>query len=113
MEKPRGYAVHLDYTPDGNDRHVLRKMDFFLMPLLIITFMLQYIDKVILNGASQFGIIEDLDLYTVQGHTLSPDPQPILNLHRYSIATLIFYWGCVTGCMCYHFFPMNMIVNSR
>ncbi|KAJ5460841.1 uncharacterized protein N7458_002393 [Penicillium daleae] len=97
MEKPGGYAVHLNHIPDGNDCHLLRKIDFFLMPLLIITFMLQYVDKVILNGASQFGIIEDLDLYTVQGYTPGPDPQPVLDLQRYSIATLIFYWGCVTG----------------
>jgi hypothetical protein len=113
MEKPGGYAVHLNHIPDGNDCHLLRKIDFFLMPLLIITFMLQYVDKVILNGASQFGIIEDLDLYTVQGYTPGPDPQPVLDLQRYSIATLIFYWGCVTGCLYYHFFSMSMIVNSR
>ncbi|KUL86839.1 hypothetical protein ZTR_05338 [Talaromyces verruculosus] len=59
--------------------------------------MLQYVDKVILNGASQFGIIEDLDLYTVQGYSPGKDPQPILSLQRYSNATLIFYWGCLAG----------------
>lgn len=99
MEKPSTHTAHLEHITDVNDCHVLRKLDFFLLPLSILTFMLQYIDKVILNGASQFGIIEDLDLYTVQGYTHGPDPQPILDLQRYSVATLIFYWGCLAGCI--------------
>lgn len=113
MEKAGRYPIHLDHIPDGSDSdgsdcHVRRKIDFFLMPLLIITYMLQYVDKVILNGASQFGIIEDLDLYTVQGYSPGKDPQPILSLQRYSNATLIFYWGCLAGCMYCHFFSVNM-----
>ncbi|KAL2830163.1 major facilitator superfamily domain-containing protein [Aspergillus pseudoustus] len=95
--KTEAYAVHRDHIPDGTETRVLRKIDFFLMPLLIITFLLQYVDKVILNGASQFGIIEDLELYTVQGYSTGPDPEPILDLHRFSVATLIFYWGCLAG----------------
>jgi hypothetical protein len=111
METPRRYAVHLIHTPDGGGCDVLRKIDFFLMPVLIIAFMLQHFDKVILNGASPFGIIEDLDLSNAQGYTPGPNPPPILDLQRYSTATLIFYWGCVTGCVYYNFFSMNGIFN--
>lgn len=78
-------------------RRVTRKIDLYLMPLLIVTFMLQYVDKILLSGAAQFGIIQDLHLYKVAG--VNPETQePILNLHRYSNATLIFYWGCLAAC---------------
>lgn len=76
--------------------HCRRKVDFILMPLMLITFSLQYIDKVILNGASQFGIVQDLHLYRVVG--IDPTThKPILDLKRYSNVTLIFYWGALAG----------------
>ncbi|KAF9895241.1 hypothetical protein FE257_000143 [Aspergillus nanangensis] len=86
----------LDTVDPSEAKRVLRKIDFFLMPLLMVTFMLQYMDKVILSGAAQFGIIEDLKLYTV----ISPPAghhDPELNLNRFSNVTLIFYWGCLAG----------------
>lgn len=80
----------------SEERRVCRKIDWHIMPLIMITFMFQYIDKVILSGAAQFGIIQDLHLYTVAG--INPKThEPILNLRRYSNATLIFYWGCLAG----------------
>ena len=101
MSKQQASAAHLEDTSSVADaRHVVRKIDLYLMPLLIVTFMLQYVDKTILNGAAQFGIIEDLHLYTVDGYTKTPQPEPILNLNRFSICTLIFYWGCLVGRTC-------------
>jgi hypothetical protein len=78
-------------------RRVTRKIDLYLMPLLIVTFMLQYVDKILLSGAAQFGIVQDLHLYKVAGVN-SKTHEPILNLHRYSNVTLIFYWGCLAAC---------------
>lgn len=60
-----------------------RKIDVWLMPTIIVTYGLQCIDKVILDGASQFGIVQDLDLYTIVGH----DPRthkPSQSLHQSS-----------------------------
>ncbi|OAP63379.1 hypothetical protein AYL99_02606 [Fonsecaea erecta] len=80
----------------AEERRVLRKIDWIIMLMPMITFTMQYIDKVILNGAAQVGIIQDLHLYTVQG--INPKThEPILNLKRFSNVTLIFYWGCLTG----------------
>lgn len=67
------------------------------MPLLILTFLLQCIDRVMLNSASQFGIIEYLHLYTLKYST--PTSEPTKNLQRFSNATLVFYWGWLAGCM--------------
>lgn len=78
------------------ERRVLRKIDTWIFLLLVITFMIQYTDKVILNSASQFGIIQDLHLYQVTG-TNPVTNEPVLDLKRYSNATLIFYWGCLAG----------------
>jgi len=69
------------------------------MPLLVLTFLLEAIDKVMLNSASQFGIIEDLQLYTLTDSTLTSEPMK--NLQRFSNATLVFYWGTLAGCMTY------------
>lgn len=74
------------------ERSVLRKLDFLLMPLILITLALQYVDKTILNGTAKFGIIDDLHLYEIAG--VDPTTStPIVSLHRFSVVTLIFYWG--------------------
>ena len=74
------------------ERSVLRKLDFVLMPLILITLGLQYVDKTILNGTANFGIIDDLHLYEIAG--VDPTTStPIVSLHRFSVVTLIFYWG--------------------
>lgn len=83
----------------AEERRVVQKIDWYIMPILMITFMMQYIDKVILNGAAQIGIIQDLHLYTIQG--IDPETnEPILSLKRFSNVTLIFYWGCLAACKC-------------
>lgn len=92
--------ANISVSPEAEKR-CMRKIDLYLVPTMMISFALQYTDKVILNAASQYGIIQDLDLYT-------PDVDPItgkttLNLHRYSIATMMFYWGYLAGCMIYCF----------
>lgn len=43
-------------------RRVLRKIDTRLIPLLFITYMLNFMDKTILSSASVFGIKEDTGL---------------------------------------------------
>ncbi|KAK0532069.1 hypothetical protein OC834_002727 [Tilletia horrida] len=71
-------------------RRLLFKMDALLMPILVISYGLQYYDKAILGSASLFGILKDLELAT-------PLPNGKTSLTRYSTATSAFYWGYIMG----------------
>jgi hypothetical protein len=54
-EAPRGIVQH------GDDiaKRVLRKIDWRLIPLMFITYNLNFMDKSILSSASVFGLRED------------------------------------------------------
>ncbi|KAH8790754.1 putative allantoate permease [Hyaloscypha finlandica] len=67
----------VDVDHDQIERRVLRKIDLRLVPLLIICYFLQYLDKATLGFASIMGIIEDNNL---QGQ-------------EYSWANSIFFFG--------------------
>lgn len=60
------YEVYKQQDARDIDAHeakrVLRKIDWHLMPLLMGTYMLQYLDKSSINFASVFGLIEDNNL---------------------------------------------------
>ncbi|KPM45168.1 hypothetical protein AK830_g1341 [Neonectria ditissima] len=55
-------AVEEGGRADKRGRHVLKRIDRFLLPLLLVSYMLQFLDKQSLNFASIMGIIDDLDL---------------------------------------------------
>lgn len=44
------------------DRSTLRRIDMVLVPVMFLSFALQYIDKAILTGAALYGILTDLHL---------------------------------------------------
>lgn len=69
-----------DWT-DAEERKLPRKLDWKLMPVLCLTYGLQYYDKAMLSQAALFGLIPDLDL---RGQ-------------RYSYAASIFYLGFIAG----------------
>ncbi|KAK4051674.1 hypothetical protein OIO90_004624 [Microbotryomycetes sp. JL221] len=76
------------HSPEA-ERRVLRKVDMILMPILTVSYGLQYYDKAILGSAAIFGIIEDLGLSTtVNGVT---------STLRYSTASAAFYWGYIVA----------------
>lgn len=64
----RDVAVQLVDTDVAGDitseeeRSALRRIDCVLMPIMFISFALQYMDKSCLTGAALFGILTDLDL---------------------------------------------------
>lgn len=62
---------------------------------MMVTYTLQSWDKGILSSATQFGILTDLDLSTVIGHTASG--QPITDNKKYSNTSFIFYIGYLVG----------------
>ncbi|THZ24421.1 hypothetical protein D6C90_09247 [Aureobasidium pullulans] len=95
-EADLGSQPDVTFTPDA-ERKVLRKIDLRLIPILLLSFALQYVDKIILNGAAQFGVIKDLHLYELKTNPVTG--QPTQDLHRYSNATLIFYWGYLAGAL--------------
>ncbi|UKZ69286.1 uncharacterized protein TrAtP1_010296 [Trichoderma atroviride] len=65
-----------------SDRALLRKIDWRLMPVLCITFALQYWDKGLLGQAAVFGLRTDLGL--TQGKS-------------FSWVSVIFYFGHIVG----------------
>lgn len=48
---------------DDIAKRVLRKIDWRLMPLMFITYNLNFMDKTILSSASVFGLREDIVCY--------------------------------------------------
>lgn len=53
-----------EFTPE-EERRTLRRIDAFLMPVMFLTYALQYMDKACLTGAALFGILSDLNLVSV------------------------------------------------
>lgn len=67
-----------------DQRRAVRKLNWLLLPILTITYGIQFYDKAVLGSASVFGVIEDLGLSTVNG-------QGQVSTLRYSTATAAFY----------------------
>ena len=57
-------SVATEITPE-EDRRALRRIDMLLMPIMFVSYALQYMDKTCLSGATLFGILTDLDLEIV------------------------------------------------
>lgn len=79
-------------TPE-DDRQCLRRVDMVMMPLMFLSFGLQYMDKACLTGAALFGIIEDLNLFDI----VEINNKPALSLQKYTYCSLIFFWGYLLG----------------
>ncbi|KAF2271848.1 allantoate transport protein [Westerdykella ornata] len=75
------------------EARVLRKIDWFLIPAMIVGYGLVYYDKAILGSAVLFGMTKDLQL-TVVNNSTNP---PTTNTSRLSWATSLFYFGMLAG----------------
>ncbi|CAG9975162.1 unnamed protein product [Clonostachys byssicola] len=75
----RSEIVEID---PAEEKKLVRKIDWKLMPVLCFTYALQYYDKAILSQAAVFGLREDLQL---------------ADGLRYSWVSLIFYFGYLIG----------------
>ncbi|KAL4886717.1 major facilitator superfamily domain-containing protein [Aspergillus karnatakaensis] len=69
-------VLDLEYTPE-DEKRVVRKLDLVFLPIFLITYGLQYLDKVALSQATLLNLREDLNL---QGQ-------------EYSWTSSIFYFG--------------------
>lgn len=67
---------------EREETQVRRRIDWRLMPILCVTYGLQYYDKAMLSQAAIFGLREDLHLKTGD---------------RYSMSAAIFYLGFIVG----------------
>ncbi|KAJ5600766.1 hypothetical protein N7450_001833 [Penicillium hetheringtonii] len=56
-----GQMLAVEATPE-EERRVLRKLDFYLIPLMGIAYFLQFLDKLALSQATLFNLREDLNL---------------------------------------------------
>lgn len=82
------------------ERRVVRKIDKFLMPAMMIGYGLVYYDKAILGSAALFGMTTDLQLAVTDPMTGKTDTS------RLSWATSIFYFGQLVGS-----YPMTYAVQ--
>ncbi|KAF2463900.1 uncharacterized protein BDR25DRAFT_297359 [Lindgomyces ingoldianus] len=76
-----GYSGEQTWT-EKEEKHLRRKIDLRLMPVLCMTYGLQYYDKAMLSQAALFGLRTDLQLS--KGN-------------RYSFSAAIFYLGFIVG----------------
>ncbi|KAG8932679.1 hypothetical protein FRC02_000782 [Tulasnella sp. 418] len=83
------------------EKRLLWKIDLVLMPLMCVTFGLQYYDKQVLSSASIFGVLKDMDLTRTYGNP------PVTSTVRYSTATAAFYWGYMAATL-----PMTWILQK-
>ncbi|TIC27804.1 MFS general substrate transporter [Wallemia mellicola] len=74
------------------ERRLLWKIDLTLMPLLFVSYGLQFFDKAAFGNAAVFGLLEDMDLTS----------------ERYSNATSVFYWGYITSLL-FHPFALQKL----
>ncbi|OHE94201.1 allantoate permease [Colletotrichum orchidophilum] len=84
------------------EKRVLRKIDLFLMPAMVIGYGLVYYDKAILGSAALFGMTGDLHLSVVDT-SFTP---PKTDTTRLSWATSIFYFGQLIGS-----YPMTYLLQ--
>lgn len=75
------YAGDSEWTA-AEEKQVVKKIDRRLLPLLVLTYGLQYYDKAMLSQAAIFGLRKDLQL--TKGN-------------RYSFSSAIFYLGFIVG----------------
>ncbi|KAE8154376.1 major facilitator superfamily domain-containing protein [Aspergillus avenaceus] len=107
----QGTTDHLTYT-DAENKAVLRKIDFFLLPLMMVTYCIQYLDKSCISYAALWGMKQEAHLVGDQyswlttifyiGYLVGEFPMNVLfqKLHiTRCCGILIFLWGAVLLCM--------------
>ncbi|KXG54427.1 Major facilitator superfamily domain, general substrate transporter [Penicillium griseofulvum] len=104
-EKDAALAVVSEFAQEIDpvvEKRVLRKIDLYFMPAMLIGYGIVYYDKAILGSATLFGMTTDLQLL-VKDYSTSP---PSVDTSRLSWATSIFYFGMLAG-----LYPMTFILQ--
>lgn len=82
------------FSPE-EEKRLVRKLDLWLVPLMMVTYWLQSYDKGVMSSATQFGFNDDLGLTKIVGY--QADGKPITDNQKYSNASMIFYIGYLVG----------------
>ncbi|GAA5991234.1 hypothetical protein JCM11641_004028 [Rhodosporidiobolus odoratus] len=77
------------------EKRLVRKLDMILMPILLVSFGLQYWDKAVFGNAAVFGLLKDLDLSTT--HINPETGKAVVSTLRYSNATAAFYYSYIVA----------------
>ncbi|GAA5987464.1 hypothetical protein JCM11641_003837 [Rhodosporidiobolus odoratus] len=77
------------------EKRIVRKLDMILMPILLVSFGLQYWDKAVMGSAAVFGLLKDLHLTT--SHINPETGKTVVSTLRYSTASASFYWGYIAA----------------
>lgn len=86
--------VHVTEEEDALAKRILRKIDWRLIPLMFITYNLNFMDKTILSSASVFGLREDNVKSPILPHSsLMLTLQQHLKGQQYSWVSSVFYFG--------------------
>ncbi|KAJ6789456.1 hypothetical protein PWT90_00257 [Aphanocladium album] len=87
--------THQQMFSADEERKLVRKLDLWILPLMMITYTLQSYDKGVMSAATQFGFNDDLHLTKVIGHDTAG--RPITDNKRYANASMMFYIGYLVG----------------
>ncbi|KAL1893317.1 hypothetical protein Sste5346_006494 [Sporothrix stenoceras] len=82
------------FSPE-EERRFVRKIDFWIIPLMMFTYFLQSYDKGIMSAATQFDFNTDLGLTKIIGYTSTGTA--ITNNQKYANASMMFYVGYLIG----------------
>ncbi|KAF8682465.1 MFS general substrate transporter [Rhizoctonia solani] len=111
-----------DQSPEEIDpeaeKRLLWKMDLLLMPLLTMSYGLQYYDKAIFSSASVFGLLQDMvsmilckrspsNLARQKDLVVTSGNPPVSSTTRFSTATAAFYWGFLAAS-----YPMSFLLQK-
>lgn len=92
---PNAHGPDAALTDAAEERRLVRKVDWILLPVLLSVVGLQYYDKAVLGSAAIFGILKDLHLTTT--HTDPTTGKAVVSTLRYSTASSAFYWGYIVA----------------
>ncbi|KAL2815244.1 major facilitator superfamily domain-containing protein [Aspergillus cavernicola] len=81
MKSMAAYAGDREWEPEEEEK-LVRRIDRKLLPIMALSYGLQYYDKTLLSQAAIFGLREDLGLFVG---------------NRYSMAASMFYLGWISG----------------
>ncbi|KAF8710417.1 MFS general substrate transporter, partial [Rhizoctonia solani] len=111
-----------DQSPEEIDpeaeKRLLWKIDLLLMPLLTMSYGLQYYDKAIFSSASVFGLLQDMvsmilckrspsNLARQKDLVVTSGNPPVSSTTRFSTATAAFYWGFLAAS-----YPMSFLLQK-
>ncbi|OAA75125.1 Major facilitator superfamily domain, general substrate transporter [Akanthomyces lecanii RCEF 1005] len=109
-EQVEDVKMHQDLFTPEEERKLVRKLDLWILPLMMVTYTLQSYDKGVMSAATQFGFNDDLHLTTVTGHDAAG--HPITNNKKYANASMIFYIGYLVGTYPMMFLAQRFSISS-